>query len=496
MDFEGSAQRLLREQSKLRGRIRNNFISEKAKREAEIHRRQQEQMKEKRLQEQLKMDNVKKVWRTYEQRLGVRQLAANGLFLRPTSIYGEGDKIALPPSVLEYLTSDLEHTPSPWTFRVGIRNPNYSFPESQGMKSIDPHVDDSMVEDSDDDDEYHNKMHQVYLDELSHKYFAYSHATVVEFTQDEGYVGLPEAIASSILNQLRFTNRIQSVKSMRTNDPSQLEVIDTDDNVKDRTPGHLAWGAFDLPDVSLEVSIVVLPKGKGCTLVPTLDAIKNGFHHLKNIKLVLEQSLVRTRATMSVGDTVHTWHRGVKYDLSVTSVTPATINSISCIDTDVVVDIGTNEEAEQLSHGLDGHKPLATHPDSNSLVKVSHDISGETSGRSLIADSSHKAVQPRIEYNSSPSTINTDSLIPEPPASQTDNVCLMQINAEIGSGRKRFDVTIATVRDAFAFAGTYTNLKSFQLVTRFPRKVLRIHDATLEAAGVQPGQELFIVEQL
>merc|ERR1712176_1013509 len=81
---------------------------------------------------------------------------------------------------------------------------------------------------------------------------------------------------------------------------------DGEDEEATQTPGHIAYGKFDIPDMKIELSLIKLPKGSACTLVPTIDAIHNGFYNLKDVKLVLEQSLIRTRATLSVGDTVYT----------------------------------------------------------------------------------------------------------------------------------------------------------------------------------------------
>lgn len=480
--FDKAAQRLQQEQSKLRGHSHNNHVSVKAKREADYRKRQQQLMKEQRQRLQAKNDYLRKVWNKHEQMLGVRDLTpTGGLYLRATSIHGDGDKIALPPSVLERLTQTIdsqeEFSASPWIFRVGIPNPKYSFPASLAMKNLKVPIDEVMEEDSDDDDDGKSEKTE-YLNELSHKYIAYAYSTVVEFTQEEGHVGLPASIAAALLDPKRRHIEAEIVPSMRTKDPSQTGVIGVDPD-EDRTPGHLAWGAFDVPDAHLEISLVRLPKGRGCTLVPTMDAIRHGFHQLKDVKLVLEQSLVRTRATLSVGDTIHTWHRGMKFDLEVTDVTPADWNSISCVNTDVEVNIGANPQAERL-----GTAPISdgTPTVSNRQVLLGKKLSEATSSNT----------------NKSPPFAEKAPVVlrPEPPVDQTDGVCTIQIRADKESGRRRFDVNNATVQDVFSFAASLTNLESFQLVTRFPRRILIAQDTVLSAAGIQPGQELFLVEPL
>lgn len=521
MDFDFAAQRLEKEQSQLKGRIRHRPISVKAKKEADYRKKQQQLLKEKRDKENARKSFQQKVMTSCERLLGVRELVPEGL--KATSIHGDGDKIALPPSILERLTNEsMEGSASPWTFRIGIPNPTYTFPESSAMKSLSPPDEDDDMDDSDDDEDG-TRERTEYLEELSHKYIAYSHATVVEFTQEEGHVGLPPAIAAALLDPKRRILQ-KEVPTYRTQDPAAKSKSDedADENAmemdgEEKTPGHLAWGAFDVPDVSLEISLVTLPKGRECTLIPTMNAIQQGFHGLKDIKLVLEQSLIRTRATLSVGDTVATWHRGKKYDLTVASVTPADWKAVSCINTDIEVEIGPNEEFnEQQAATLGGQTLGGGQKLSDSRTSSPVPPSGQTLGGQKLADSRSRStspVPPRGQFlgggqtlsdsrTSSPlpppsvATAAVSDLRPEPPASQTEGVCTVQLRADKGSGRRRFDVNVATVADLFAFASSLTSEESFQLVTRFPRRVVTLEQKVLSEVGIQAGQELFMVEKL
>ena len=496
MEFDQAVQRLEREQSKLRGRTRNNHVSAKAKREADYRKRQQQLMKEQRERELAKNDYAREVWRKCERSLGVQELAHGGLHLRATSIHGDGDKIALPPSVLERLTQTMESdgSSSPWMFRVGILNPNYTFPASLAMQNLKVPVEDAMADESDEDEDGTREQTE-YLEELSQKYISYSHAAVVEFTQDEGHVGLPLSIAAALLDPQRRRDDADVVPSRRTCDPSQPEhsAMDLD---SDRTPGHLAWGCFDVPDVPLEVSLVKLPKGTGCTLIPTTAASHNGFHLLKDVKLVLEQSLVRTRATLSVGDTVNAWHRGQKYDLTVASVAPSNWKSISCVHTDVVVDIGVNTEAEQNNAVIPPQERTPSQPIGYSLASNTANAPTTALIENKLSVNEEFGAIPTSRIESTVSQLPIPNLRPEPPADQIESICTVQIRTDQSTGRRRFDVNVATVRDLFSFASSLTNIKSFQLVTRFPRRVLTIQDAILSVAGIQPGQELFLLEQL
>jgi hypothetical protein len=92
------------------------------------------------------------------------------------------------------------------------------------------------------------------------------------------------------------------------------------------------------------------------------------------------------------------------------------------------------------------------------------------------------------------------TLIDEPPLSQTDHVCTVQIRAPNGvKAQRRFDVRRATLDDLMAFAETLElGNEQFQLVTRFPRRVFEKINGrkSLETAGILAGQEVFLVEKL
>ena len=510
MDFDRAAERLARDQKKLRtGRQQQQqrgppTLSAKAKREAELRRKQQERMAAERKKKQQQKEAMEQYMRRCERNLGVKALSSMApLQLQPTSIHGEGDKIALPVSVLEFLTNQgIESSPdsSPWIFRVAIPNPNYTFPASSKLEKMalaqmeqddDDHDDDDLMDDDDDDD---NNMLDAFLDELSHKYLGYTHGSVVEFTQEEGHVGLPATTAAALIQQ-----GSDAVPVYRTVDPAGKDETDNvnDDDETEKTPGHLAWGAFDVPNLPVEVSLVKLPKGKACTLQPTEDAIRNGFYNLKDIKLVLEQSLIRTRATLSVHDLVHTWHRGVKYDLRVTEVKPATYNAVVCINTDINVDFA----APPSIMSENGNDVVAT-PQAPGRTLGSTGVPSET-GRTLSSSTgqtlgSETVTQPRPSATV-PIPMEVD-LRPEPPVEQKENICTIQIRGDGATGRRRFDIHLATMNDLFDFASTIVSVPSdFRLVARFPRRVFQrnnIGGATLASAGLQPGQESLMVEPI
>ena len=473
MDFDAAARRLARDQNDRRKSRRPLEMSAKAKQDAKLLKERQLAAAAQRSAEQKQAMYLEQYFRSCEQALDVKILCR----LSATSIHGQGDKIALPPSVLEQLTAvdglDSASSSSPWIFRVAIGNPNYTFPASsvlQALKVPEEDVDDVDSSDSESDDENDGAAEAAYLDELDHKYLAYTHATVVEFTQEEGHVGLPEPIASALIEAARrkHGNALETFRTMDT--ASDLEAdqvsLDIDD---EKTPGHIAWGAFDLPSAPVEISLVRLPKGRGATLTPTTEAIHNGFYSLDDIKLVLEQSLIRTRATLTLGDVVHSWHRGKKYDLSVSGLRPSSFNAVVCLNTDLEVEFGAPDDIEG---------------------KVASAMKSEVVLNETESANANSMAPP-------PPQVRNDVDLPVEPEPDSDNVCLIQIRSNVSNGRRRFDTTAATIRDLFAFAGTVTEEAQFQLVTRYPRRVLTLADSakTLQEAGITSRQELFMVER-
>jgi hypothetical protein len=535
MDFEAAAVRLARDQSKLKGRTGKPALSDKAKKQAEFQKKQQARLRAER-EHKKKVDEYQRQYvHMCERLLKEKPIgpAGNSLLLTPTSIYGDGDKIALPPSVLETLTSAMDEMlggGNPWTFRIGILNPDYKFPASPLVQNLNPPTDGEYYpmdedkddndnsdnhddgEDDDDNDENDQGKKAAFVDELRHKYLAHTHCTVVEFTQEEGYVGIPQHIASALLDPknrhaifertvIPTTRTVDSAGSIHP--IGMATSIHDDDNEKaeeimettttpvdhggehggDQTPGHLAWGAFDLPEYQLEITMVKLPKGRGCTLTPTPEAVKNNFYGLKDVKLVLEQSLIRTRATLSTGDVVSTWHRGIKFDLNVSKVIPSTFNAVTCINTDIEVDIGETK----------------AEPGTQSTLVASEKY--EENGFRLGTGKDLSPASQTISSGSTPKPSFNVSLLPEPPIDQKDGVCTVLIRHSQGQAKRRFAVDSAKMKDLFAFAASLTNRSehSFRLVTRFPRREIilaRTGETTLAQAGLQQGQELLLVEDL
>ena len=562
MDFEDAAVRLARDQSKIRSRNNNRGgigISEKAKRQAEYQKKIQARLREEREQKKRNEAYQRKYLHDCQRLLKEKSLASinERLFLTPTSIYGDGDKLSLPPSVLETLSNNDESMSvnggNPWMFRIGIPNPNYKFPSSTLVQALEAPIneeeddDDMMDEDDDDEEQYQEQQMKPFLQELSRKYISYTHCTVVEFSQEEGNIGIPVRIAQALLDpknrhdgsttsseiKIPTTITVDPASSSSSSDVTNsekdelMQVENTgiatnkeeEEEVVERTPGHIAWGAFEIPDVQLEITMVQLPKGTGCTLVPTEEAVRNDFYGLKDVKIVLEQSLIRTRATLTIGDVVSTWHRGKKFDLDVTKVIPSYFRGVTCINTDIEVEIGETK----INNVANDDEESNSNNDNNSKYKATNEETGfrlgtgkKTTTSSLLKEDKGEKEAGALKQTSV--NVLPISLLPEPPIDKKDGVCTVQIRYSGGNGKRRFSIDTAKVKDLFAFASSLMNRdeRSFQLVTRYPRKELHLIETnksdsdnksnsssqtgmaelTLNQAGLQQGQEMLMVEDL
>lgn len=297
---------------------------------------------------------------------------------------------------------------------------------------------------------------------------------------------------------------------------------DAADGGGERTPGHPAYNLFDIPALPIEVvPINSLPPGKNCIFAPTASSVRNGFYALKDVKLVLEQSLMRTRATLTRGDVIRTWRRGASYDLVVSGLTSARggYGAVSCVNTDLNVDIGPPEEGEDgggtgsVRYAAAAGGEDAAEPAANATGGGGRMLSEPTTTVMGLAGSS---APPNGAHDPS----NAPKLPPEPAEGVKQGVCSVQIRCRTPSGgsaagRRRFNIAVATMADLFAFASSVcegVDPASFCLVTRFPRRVFWVlsplspspsngeqgghfaADATLESAGIAQGQEMFMLE--
>lgn len=279
MDFDYAVNKLNREHGALRS-ARQTKLNAKLRikqQQGNIQKLAEERRKKQEAERSIR-DKAKSVITSAERELNIVSIPSkdsdfSSLKLKPVSIWGEGDKITLPTSVLEFLMQKYNHDLSgigqPLTFRVGVLNPTYSIndaPVCQSIQNYAKRMASVDLNNDDYDDDAVDKEH-MYLEELKHKYLTYTYATVQEFTQEEGYIGLPSIIAHSLC-RCKHEFFKADIATTRTVDPAERKEDMEVDNMSEvfdnhnKTTGHIAWGAFDVPDMEVEICLVSLPKGK------------------------------------------------------------------------------------------------------------------------------------------------------------------------------------------------------------------------------------------
>jgi len=489
--------------------------------------------------------------------------------LKAVSVWGDGDRITLPVSLLSELTERELLTSGggkqqPLSFRIGILNAELQSSLSHQPKSILFTPDlvraseaaiPTLSKEDDNDSGYKNtKMDtdenegdktdsSLYLHELNHRYRSYTYGTVLEFTAEEGCIGIPATIAKTLLQQ-----RIDGAKldSTFTRDPAQAslakqqqkkdsnELIDmatepssSSNNETERIPGHIAYEAFPIPCLPLTIQLATPPRGTACILRPLSP---NTFHRIPNVKISLEQSIIQTRATLNVGQEIDCWYRGHCEKLLVDKVTPEDFRVVGCVDTDITVEFSSSNLSE------DQGKENVVDVDEDAKQDQTKSSGGYTlggKGRTLQNESINNAPK---SIGSSDAMKNISKIPPQQhqttdisppltisePSAPSGTTCRILIRGQYSSMQRLFNIKTTTKSQLFHYislqGALYTSkdehqkqddeqkrlTRKFQLVTRYPRTVMALDekdDSTnqqlLISCGVKGGinaQMMYIME--
>ncbi|KAG0589348.1 hypothetical protein M758_1G014300 [Ceratodon purpureus] len=189
------------------------------------------------------------------------------------SIVGKGDKIRLPPSSFEQLSSQSAIDKGPMFFEVSaVYQPSRSSPASSSSTNLEENGESSKTR--------------------------LTHAGVLEFTAEEGFVELPP----HVWRNAGFTDPEYLSSSSHTGTPEA------------------------------RVRYVRLPKGTYAKLQPE----GRDFADVINHKAVLETEL-RQHASLTQGDLLTVQHGGIDYGLRVLELKPQ--SNISVLETDLEVDV-------------------------------------------------------------------------------------------------------------------------------------------------------------
>ena len=246
-------------------------------------------------------------------------------------------------------------------------------------------------------------------------------------------------------------------------------------------------------DISMvEIKYVILPSIKFVKFQPKL----NVFSHVGPVKLVLEENL-RLHSTLTLGDTVTVWYRGISYELVVKEITPDDDlygHGGSLVNTDVEVDIDISEEfVERQQHqqqysastagssgSMHGAPPLSTAPSSQSHAQSTTDSS--------FAPAHCESSSARVP-------------VPDEPAPGEEGVVLCKVSLPGGGAVTRRVRRSNDVAILFQFLrSTYERFdqdKILQLSTRFPVRKFVENDVSslvsFESAGVTSSNEAFLL---
>ena len=432
-------------------------------------------------------------------------------------VHGDGDKIALPVSALESLQNVFEDNGNlPLIFKLEIlTSPQPPPPDAQQVlkaareaAGTDTMADSSDSDssgapegDSDDDGTANGAYAQFIIDyDLSRRAVAFTHAGVCEFSAPENAIGLPKTVADRLIADSVKSHTLPPPPAT-SDSPWTCELcrtvgiapsVSTCPTCAAPQPvaavtstGKPAFGLFATPTPSVVATLIRAPKGTQCCLMPSTLSLLTGFLDLEDVKLVLEQSLIRTRTTLTVGDTVTVWHKGKGFELLCQSIEPSYAGVVCCIDTNIEVDIGENV-------------------DFTKRVEDAKAQTNEALARQVDAAPSEAAFSGAGQTLSSPSTplqppaavVRHDvNLPPEPPVDAA--ACRVLVRFPGGESlQRRFDVAVATLEDLYALAG---GGGGYVLVERFPRKVYGRDEGgkTLEELGFrQSGSVALIVERV
>ncbi|CAM9750349.1 unnamed protein product [Chrysoparadoxa australica] len=257
LDFGRSSKKLQQEQERRRSEAKRRINEERAA--AEIARKRnaelEEQIRIKHIEQERQAELVRLQQEEEERRTGGITFC-NTFQALPAP--GDEDKVLLPPSALQALSQQDAMSAGPMLFELTIEGGNRT------------------------------------------------HAGVLQFTSEEGTVGLP----SKVCRSLALTQKAE------------------------REEGGGA--------VQVKLRYVRLPKAQYARVVPS-----KGLSQVGEIRAMLEHNL-RHHATLTLGDTVQVWHRGKEFDLEVVDLKPE--QQVSLIDTDMELELDLPMDTQDELH--------------------------------------------------------------------------------------------------------------------------------------------------
>ena len=314
----------------------------------------------------------------------------------------------------------------------------------------------------------------------------YTHVGIKEFSAPPGKIGLPEKVVFTL-----------------TGGKTKEEIYDGCDDI-DEGERNDALQASLLG--TLSAKYVTMPKVTYAKLQP----LHNSFSQVKPVKDMLEENL-RFHSTLSVGDLLTVWYRGIPHSLRVCEAKPQDFGSL--IDTDVTIDLDVSQEyidsekkrstqekviPQVLAPATAGTAPLIGEKIADSAGRGSTTGQGQVLGRSATAETSEQQSPMQVDGDAERTEEQSRyAILPDEPGQDDETALTARLRLSSGGAITRrlrnteevgFLLHLAARELSVAFLAV-------TLSTRFPARTITAGDATKSFSdlGIAGKQETFFV---
>lgn len=308
-----------------------------------------------------------------------------------------------------------------------------------------------------------------------------THAGVLEFSAEDGRIGLPLKVRKSLVAEPEET-REDGSRGME-------ERVEGPGGEEGDSRASPAWGS----GWKVRVKYVRLEKGTYAKVQPRTGNL----WHVPELKGMLEMNL-QNHATLSEGDVLQVWYRGRCFDLRVTGLEPT--QAVTVIDTDLTVDVEVPEEQTEREReesrlsadagGVKGQVVGGGGPPPH--VSQSCESRGQEAG---MEEPSVNSGAKEEERRKRMMATQLSKLAPEPDEGNGDWIALV-VRKPDGSMISRRFLRSQPFQDVFRFVEA-TSVSSdhdpldmtYRLVTRFPRRVFTVGETAAQSVGEVLGSE-------
>ena len=318
----------------------------------------------------------------------------------------------------------------------------------------------------------------------------FTHVGIREFSAPAGMIGLPEKVVFTL-----------------TGGKTKEEIYDG----CDEEDANAKSGALQANiDGALSVKYVTMPKVTYAKLQP----LHNSFSQVKPVKDMLQENL-RFHSTLSVGDLLTVWYRGVPHGLRVCEAQPQDFGSL--IDTDVTIDLDVSQEyldrekekkmdeeqtgaklqPQMLAPASAGSAPMIGEKMQDSAGRAATSGAGQILGRSSEGISEDPSEGAEGGEEAHTEHLRKYAILPEEPSQEDASALTARLRLSSGGAITRRLRSTEEVGYLLCLAARELSVGhvAVTLSTRFPARTITAGDATKTFAdfGIGGGQETFFV---